>query len=73
MTSKFECKVSKPDEWDDKPTDLDDEIAAAHPMITGNHKRYALALDMVSARHSKGSLVELVNYLLSKIPSSEDK
>lgn len=59
-------KVDK-DEWEDAPTDLDAEIAAAHPMLTGNHKRYAYAMELISARHSKGSLIDLVNYLLSKI------
>ena len=56
------------DKWEDRPTELDSEIRAAHPIRSGNHERYALAREMVSARHSKVSLINLVNYLLSKIP-----
>lgn len=53
--------------WSDKPTADDAAINAAHPANSGNHKRYQIAMDMVGARHSKGALVEMTNWLLSEI------
>lgn len=55
-------------EWDDDedvPLPEDDAIAAAHPTRTGRHDLYAEALRLVGARHSKGGLVDLVNWLLA--------
>jgi hypothetical protein len=43
---------------------LTPHIKAANPVSSGSFKTYALAQDLVSNRHSKGSLVLLVNYLL---------
>lgn len=51
----------------DKPDAWSEQIAEAHPTRTGNHATYAKALEMVGNRHSKGALVELVNWLLSEI------
>lgn len=51
--------------WDDKPLPEDAEIEAAHPVRTKQHARYAEAMRLVGARHSKGGLVALVNWLLS--------
>jgi energy-converting hydrogenase A subunit M len=48
----------------DHPLPEDDAIAAAHPMRTGKHDTYQEANRLVSAKHSKGALVELVNWLL---------
>lgn len=53
--------------WEDKPSPEDKEISAAHPMHSGNHKRYQRAAELISSRHSKGSLINLVNWLLSQI------
>ena len=55
----------QPDDWSDKPDQWQAAIDAAHPTITEKHKTYAKALEMVSNRHSKGSLVDLVNWLLA--------
>lgn len=46
-------------------------IAAAHPLMTGDHDRYARAQAMVFARHSKGDLVDLVNWLLMRAEEAE--
>ena len=66
----------KPDivqgEWIDTDDEYTEAIKAAHPLKTGDHKTRQKALEMVNNRHSKSSLVDLVNYLL-KQPSSEDK
>jgi hypothetical protein len=50
------------DEWSER-------IAAVHPTLTGDHATYAKAMEMVGNRHSKGALVELVNWLLLGEPS----
>ena len=42
-----------------------DSIDSAHPTLTGKHKSYEMAQEMVSNRHSKGALVDLVNWLLT--------
>lgn len=48
--------------------DVDDEWTvaadAAFPTRSGSHEEYGIAMQMVGNRHSKGSLVELVNWLL---------
>jgi hypothetical protein len=41
-------------------------IIAAHPLNTGRHDLYAEAMRLVGARHGKGELVELVNWLLAE-------
>ncbi len=58
--------VQKPqlDEWGDKPDQWSEHIAKLHPTVTGKHKTYEIALEMVGNRHSKGELVDLVNWLL---------
>ncbi len=48
----------------DKPLPEDAAIAAAFPTRSGRHDLYAEALRLVGARHSKGGLVALVNWLL---------
>lgn len=46
-------------------------IKAAHPLRTGRHDLYGEAMRLVGARHEKGELVELVNWLLYRIDSAE--
>ena len=55
-------------EWrdEDRPLPEDAAINAAHPIRTGNHAAYAEATRMVGAKRSKGALVELVNWLLTR-------
>lgn len=43
-----------------------DAITAAHPLNTGRHDLYGQALRLVGARHAKGELVEMVNWLLAE-------
>lgn len=57
--------------WDDKEDEHTEAIAAAHPLRTGDHARYARAVEMVSARHSKYTLVDLVNWLLMRAEVAE--
>lgn len=56
-------EVPAPDDGD-RPLPEDDAIKAAHPTRTGRHDLYAEAMRMVGAKHSKGALVDLVNWLL---------
>jgi hypothetical protein len=50
--------------WEDKPDALTAAVDATHPVYTKDYETYTEALELVSNRHSKGSLVGLVNYLL---------
>tara|TARA_R110000737_G_scaffold64473_3_gene92185 strand:+ start:1182 stop:1421 length:240 start_codon:yes stop_codon:yes gene_type:complete len=43
---------------------LTPHVREANPVSSGSFKTYALAQELVSNRHTKGSLVALVNYLL---------
>ena len=58
--------------WADKKDKFTDRISAAHPLNCPRdmerHARYALAMEMIHARHSKYALVDLVNWLLTKWP-----
>lgn len=56
----------------DKPIPEDEAIKAAHPIRTGKHAVYVRALEMVSAKHSKGALVEMVNWLLVEIEKHDE-
>lgn len=42
-------------------------VNEAHPIETQDHLTYSVAMDLVGVRKSKGSLVELVNYLLASL------
>ena len=53
-------------EWIDKPLPEDDAIMRAHPINTGRHDIFLEAMRLVGARHSKSSLVSLVNWLLAE-------
>jgi hypothetical protein len=55
----------------DKPLPEDDAIAAAHPLRTGRHDLHEEAHRLVSAKHSKGALVALVNWLLLRLEPEE--
>jgi hypothetical protein len=50
--------------WEDKTDSWTDLIKAAFPTRSGSHESYAMAMRMVSNRHSKGELIALVNWLL---------
>jgi hypothetical protein len=50
--------------WEDAPLPEDEVIRAAFPTRSGKHETYAEAMRLVGARHSKGQLVALVNWLL---------
>lgn len=41
------------------------EIRAAHPLVTGRHDIYAIAMNLVNERTSKSEMVDLVNFLLA--------
>jgi len=63
---RLKALVSSP--WDDKPLPEDHAIHAAHPMHSDDFQaaqRYLRAVNLVSARHGKYALVNLVNWLLS--------
>ena len=45
-------------------------IDAAHPMESGVHENYPIALRFVGARRSKYGLVNLVNWLLSRVDAA---
>ena len=51
----------------DTPDQWSAAIDEAHPTRSGSHKQYGIAMTMVSHRHSKGSLVALVNWLLTRV------
>jgi hypothetical protein len=73
MSSK-EAKeqVRGSEEWADRDDEHTKAIAQAHPMITKDHDRYARALALVEKRHSKGAIVEMVNWLLARAEAKED-
>lgn len=54
-------------ECGDKDDQWSERIRAVHPMNTDDHATYLTAMEMVGNRHSKAALVELVNWLLTKI------
>lgn len=60
----------KEDYWVDRPLPEDEAIAAAHPLRTGRHDLYKEAMRLVGAKHSKYALVDLINWLLSRIPDA---
>jgi hypothetical protein len=60
------AREQEPDAWDDKQDEWSDEIAQSHPLKTKRNIEYDIARKMVSNRHSKGALVDLVCWLLQK-------
>lgn len=57
--------TSDRDQYGDRRDEFSFLIDAAHPTNTDDHETYALAMKMVGNRHSKGALVDLVNWLLT--------
>lgn len=55
----------------DDPLPEDKQIAATHPLMTGNFSFHDEAQRLVSAKHSKFALVDLVRWLLTKIDNLE--
>lgn len=60
------------DDWRDKKDEWTDAIDSAHPTRSGSHAEYATAMKMVGNRHSKGELVDLVNWLLVRLKAEEN-
>jgi hypothetical protein len=52
--------------WEDVDDEWTEAIKASHPTRGGSHEDYATAMRMVGHRHSKGQLVALVCWLLSR-------
>jgi hypothetical protein len=52
--------------WEDADDEWTDAIKAAHPTRAGTYDEYAMAMQMVGHRHSKGELVALVTWLLAR-------
>ena len=65
--------MSEPNSQGDYPLPEDAEIDAAHPLRTGKHDLYAEAMRLVGAKHSKGALVELVNWLLYRLAQEAEE
>lgn len=59
--------VAEPEEWADRPTPEDEAIGAAFPTRSGSHAQYQEAMRLVGARHSKGALVAMTNWLLLRL------
>jgi len=55
----------------DKCIAEDEEIKLAHPIRSGRHDLYAKAQELVSAKHSKFALIELVTWLLLRLDKAE--
>lgn len=53
--------------WGDEDDGWSREIDAAHPMRSGSHEEYGIAMQMVGHRRSKHALVRLVNWLLVRL------
>lgn len=53
-------------EWQDRDDELTEAIDELHPCETGDHQTYTKAMELIGNRHSKGSLVCLVNYFLAR-------
>jgi hypothetical protein len=51
-------------DWNDAKDEWAEAVDEAFPTRSGSHEAYSKALRMVSARHSKGELVALTNWLL---------
>ena len=68
MTEERFTRDEGTDCWaEDKDLPEDGAIFAAHPTNTGRHDLYSEAMRLVGAKHSKGALVLLVNWLLWRL------
>lgn len=56
---------------EDSPIPEDEQIRAAHPMQTKQHKLYEEAMRLVGAKKSKFALVSLVNWLLAELAEAK--
>lgn len=68
----LQAEVEKWRQWQDEPSPEDGEIEAAFPTRSGSHAAYARAMELVRTRHSKGSLVALVNWLLVDLAEARE-
>ncbi len=59
--------------WEDVDDEWTVRIDAVHPVRSGSHETYGVAMKMVGNRHSKGSLVALVSWLLVRVERAERK
>ncbi len=59
--------------WLEGEVELTRAIDAASPVLTGRNDLYEKATEMVEYRHSRSSLINLVNFLLSEIDKRSDK
>ena len=66
----FRARIVELERWDDVADEWEGEIRAAFPTRSGSHDEYALAMQMISNRHSKQELVALVNWLLVEIATA---
>ena len=57
--------------WGDTPLPEDQAIDATFPTRSGRHDLYDEARRLVGARHSKGGLIALVNWLLHRVEAAE--
>ena len=64
MTAEFDAIRDEAMAWSDQEDEWSGAISDAHPICSGAHKEYAMAMQMVGHRHSKGELVDLVTWLL---------
>jgi len=58
-------------DWHDRDDYLTPEIDKYHPLKTGDHATRQKANELVGNRHSKGALIDLVNYLLKQAQPAE--
>lgn len=74
-TEKFErvVELHSRDWRGDRPTPEDEAINDAHPVESGRHGTYMEAMRLVGDRHSKSSLVAMVNWLLTRVEDLEAK
>jgi hypothetical protein len=72
MARTLERELAEALAWsdDDRPLPEDEAIQAAHPLKTKAYDRHREAMRLVGAKRSKGALVDLVNWLLSRCEQS---
>jgi hypothetical protein len=76
----FECRDAldeaekrTPPVWEDVNDGWTERIKASHPGRSGDHDAYAIALQLVGNRRSKGTLVALVTFLLHEHTKMQSK
>ena len=60
-------------DWEDQEDEWSEQIKAAFPTRSGSHDEYGMAMKMVGNRHSKSSLVALVNWLLVRCKKADEQ